>query len=103
MLGVDLSMDFNFNENQNYGYSNIRLTKGMVLSELRTYVSSSTNTCISKEERLEETPNTLRHACAYNKVSFLPIMYFNLPAFNFSTPYFYCSCCGKLYYPKDFL
>lgn len=85
------------------GMNMIRYTRGQYLDGLRNYVTNSSGVAIMKEERIEDVPNLLRHACAEAKVSYLPKCQFYVPETGVTIPFYFCLACGKLFYFKDFM
>lgn len=82
----------------------IKYTRAQYLEGLRNYVINNTGVVITKEEKLDDAmPQLLRHACAQAKISNLGICYFNVPETGVSIPFFFCTACGKLFYPRDFI
>ena len=49
-------------------------------------------------KKLDETANSLRHACMLTGISYLPLVS-TMGVYMFR--YFFCPSCGKLYYYKD--
>ena len=84
-------------------YGQVTYRRNEILQGLRDYVVNQTGKPISKEEKIEETPELLRHACVECKVSQLGVCYFTVPEMNLSVPFYFCTACGKLYYLKDFM
>ena len=82
----------------------VKYTRAQMLDGLRNYVIMCNNgrVPISKEEKLEETPQLLRHACAECGVSQLQMLTFNIPEAGIQIPFYFCTACGKLFYWKDF-
>lgn len=84
-------------------YGMVHYTKAQILDGLRNYVMANTGRQITKEEKLEETPQLLRHACAEAKITNLPLSNFYVAEMNVSVPFYFCQACGKLFYLKDFM
>lgn len=84
------------------GMKPIRYSRGQMLQGLRDFVVNISQTAISREERIEDTPQVLRHACAPSGVSGLGVNHFPIPEMNVNIPFYFCKSCGKLYYYKDF-
>lgn len=80
----------------------VRYTRQQMLDGLRNYVVMQTGVPISKEEKLPETPQFLRHACAQCGISSLQMLTFQIPEAGISIPFYFCTACGKLFYYKDF-
>lgn len=83
-------------------YAPIKYSRQQMLDGLRNYVVMSGQVPISREEKIEETPQLLRHACAPCGVSFLQMLNFSIPEVGVNIPFYFCTACGKLYYYKDF-
>lgn len=81
----------------------VHYTRGQYIDGLRAYVMNSSGIQITSEERIDETPALLRHACAASRISMLPICYFNVPETGVQIPFYFCMSCGKLFYMKDFM
>lgn len=81
----------------------VHYTRGQYIDGLRAYVMNSSGIQITSEERIDETPSLLRHACAASRISMLPICYFNVPETGVQIPFYFCMSCGKLFYMKDFM
>jgi hypothetical protein len=84
-------------------FGNIKYTRSQIIQGLRDYVINMSGVIINKEERIEDTPQLLRHACAEAKVSYLSINYFMIPEMCMQVPFYFCTACGKLFYPRDFM
>lgn len=84
-------------------YGMVHYTKAQILDGLRNYVMANTGRQITREEKLEETPQLLRHACAEAKITNLPLSNFYVAEMNVSVPFYFCQACGKLFYLKDFM
>lgn len=80
----------------------VKYTRQQMLDGLRNYVIMQTRMTINKEEKILETPQVLRHACAECGVSKLQMLQFRIPEAGISIPFYFCTACGKLYYYKDF-
>ena len=104
---MNQQMPMGYPQMQGYGYSQgfqqIRYTKGQIIQGLRDYVVNCSRVPINKEERIDDTPKLLRHACAECKVSQLGINQFNIPEMYLSIPFYFCKSCGKLYYPREIM
>lgn len=85
------------------GLGFVHYTKAQYLEGLRCYVTNLTRVAITKEEKLDDMPQFLRHACAAAKISKLAQCYFQVPETGMCIPFFFCLACGKLYYPRDFM
>ena len=107
-------MDFYYGENDygmyndEYGgrmdrFGNIRYTRPQIIQVLRDYCTNSTGVYISKEEKIDEAPQLLRHACAEAGISQLSMYEFPVQAMGISVPFYFCKACGKLFYMKDFM
>jgi hypothetical protein len=99
-------------QNQNpYGYQgqvgsvdrfgNVKYTRAQIIQGLRDYVMNNSGVMISKEEKIDDTPQLLRHACAEAKISQLGINYFYVPEMGLQIPFYFCTACGKLFYPRE--
>lgn len=82
----------------------VKYSRAQMLEGLRNYVvmANQGRVPISREEKLDETPQYLRHACAECGVSQLQMLQFNIPEAGVSIPFYFCTACGKLFYWKDF-
>lgn len=82
----------------------VKYTRQQMLDGLRNYVimCNQGRIAISKEEKIDETPQLLRHACAECGVSHLQMLMFNIPEAGIQIPFYFCTACGKLFYYKDF-
>lgn len=99
--GVGMSQGYGFQGRMDAsGY--VKYSRQQMLDGLRNFVIMQTRVPISKEEKLEETPQFLRHACAQCGVSQLQMLQFNIPEAGISIPFYFCTACGKLFYYKDF-
>lgn len=83
-------------------YGAIRYSKAEILQCLRDYIFKQTGMAVSREQKLEEEPDLLHHACAEAGVSFLGKCMFHVYDMNIAVPYYFCKACGKFYYYKDF-
>ena len=81
----------------------IHYSKSQIIDVLRSFLQQSTNVAVSGEDKIEETPNELRHACAPWGVSFLQRCDFPVPEMGITVPFYFCKSCGKLFYLKDFM
>lgn len=86
-----------------YSMQSQRITKSQVVQMMREYILANTGCVVSKEERIEELPKFVRHACMSCGVSYLPACDFSIPLIGLSTSIYFCKGCGKLYYLKDFM
>lgn len=84
---------------QNY----IRYTKTQYIEGLRGYVLRNTGIMPTREEKLEDIPEKIRHCCAYKKIIYLPRLNFGVPETGMNLPFYFCDGCGKLLYYKDFM
>lgn len=82
----------------------VKYSRQQMLEGLRNYVINCNQgrVMISREEKLEETPQLLRHACADCGISYLQMLTFNIPEAGIQIPFYFCTSCGKLFYYKDF-
>ena len=91
--------------NQGMNYSVPKLTKGQIIDNLSGYVYNQTGVLVSKVEKIEEMPQTLRHSCVYTGVITLNKFTYSYasPQGYVDLPFFFCDKCGKLYYCPDYL
>lgn len=103
MYDQSMMMQQGFNQNMNIGIP--KLTKGQVIDNLSTYVFNQTGVLVSKVEKIEEMPQTLRHSCVATGVVTLGQFIFTYPSPQgyINLPFFFCNKCGKLYYCPDYL
>lgn len=82
-----------------------RYSRGQILQGLRDFVNMNNgkNMLVSKEEKLDDVPRMLRHACAEAKITNLSQCSFNIPEMGISVPFYFCTACGKLFYPREFM
>lgn len=80
-----------------------RPNKAMIIQALHMYVSQNFGRPPMITTKIEEEPDTIRHACIYHGISRLPKYTFPIPEFGVSIPFYFCKSCGKLYYPRDFM
>lgn len=87
-----------------YAYDDgvIKYSKAQVYQGIRDYVYANTGVYVQKEEKIEEMPNLLRHACAGTGVTGLMPCFFQIPDTNMTVQFYFCTMCGKLYLPKEF-
>ena len=89
---------------QMQGYGLPKLNRSMILQYIQDYVVNLTQVPISRVEKIEETPNMLRHACAeVGDVSYLQMNNFSVPELGINVSFYFCTACGKLYIQKDFM
>lgn len=84
----------------------VHYTTHEIINGLKSYVASVSGGIIPRELiKLEDFPQTLRHACAYTKeiITYLPLYYFNIPEIGTQIPFYFCKACGRLYYPRDII
>lgn len=88
-------------------YGIVKYTKQEYLEGLRNYIIRSCNfqVVITKEEKIEDTPQRLRHCCAESKskIVMLDMLMFSVPETGMNIPFYFCRDCGKLFYYKDFM
>ena len=85
------------------GMPQVRYTKSQIIQCLRDCACQYYKRYITSEEKLEDMPSQLRHACAEAGISFLPLGQFPVPEMGLTVPYYFCTCCGKLFYVNDFM
>lgn len=81
----------------------IKYSKTQIIDAMRNYIQQCSGTAVSGEDKVEEFPDSLRHACAPCGVSFLQKCEFPVPEMGFAVPFYFCTACGKLFYAKDFM
>lgn len=83
----------------------MRVTKGAVYQMVQEYCYSQTGVMVSKLEKIDECPSSVRHACTNGGIQFLPQYYLTIPSANGNIiVYFYfCNCCGKLFVFDEFM
>lgn len=81
----------------------IKYTKSQIIQGLKDNLVMLSGVAISCEEKIEEIPDVLRHACSQYGVSFLQKCAFPVPEMGLSVDFYFCKACGKLYYLKDFM
>ena len=77
------------------------ISRSELYNLLRQYLYA--NGCqISKEVRVDEKPQVLRHACLQTGVVFLPIQIFQpFGIHGAQVCYYLCKNCGKLFIVRD--
>lgn len=87
------------------GYKIPKLSKGQILDNMCTFIYANTGVAVTKREKIDEIPQTLRHACTQKGVCHLEPFSFQYPTEMgmVSVPFFFCSSCGKMYYCTDYL
>lgn len=85
-----------------YGYQQPRITKGMVIQDIRAGVVNCTGVMVSREERLDDAPAVLRHCCAEaGGITYLQPIPYTVPMLGLQFGVFFCPKCGKLFYPRE--
>ena len=82
------------------------LTRGEIVNDMSMFATRNTGVVVSKVVKLDEMPNTLRHACTYAGVTELPqytYQYMSEYGSAITVPFFFCPKCGKLFYDSDYL
>lgn len=85
------------------------IMKSLVIQNLANEVGlHSANTggsAVTQIVKIEECPDTMRHACVYRGISRLPKSIYNVQTDCgiLSIPYYFCNTCGKLYIYNDFM
>lgn len=79
-----------------------KYSKAQIYQGIREYILANTGMYVQKEEKIDELPNLLRHACAGVGVVGLAAYYFTIPETTVQVPFYFCNACGKLYLPKEF-
>lgn len=97
----------NFNmqqQQQQYNQIPKSYTKSAIIAAVSEYCYNQTGVAVTKTEKVEECPTSIRHACLNGGIRFLPQYYLTLPSVNGNiTVYFYfCTLCGKLFIFNDF-
>lgn len=93
-------------DNQMMGYNmqTPRINKASVMQYIQSYVINLTQVPISKVEKIDETPDILRHACVeVGDVSYLQVNKFPIQELGIYVMFYFCKACGKLYIQKDFM
>ena len=81
-----------------------RINRASIMQYIQNYVINLTQVPISKVEKIEETPDVLRHACVeVGDVSYLQANKFPVPELGIYVMFYFCTACGKLYIQKDFM
>lgn len=82
-----------------------KLTKGQVLENMALFIYQNTKVSVTKMEKIEEIPLSLRHACTQRGVCKLEKFTYQYPTQMgmVSVPFFFCSSCGKMYYCTDYI
>lgn len=83
----------------------VRLSKGAIYQMVQDYCYSQTGVAVSKLEKIEECPSSVRHACLNGGIQFLPQYYLTIPSANGNIVvyYYFCQCCGKLFVYDEFI
>ena len=78
---------------------NRRYTKTEVYDSIKSYCCTNSSG-VSDMVKLDETPDVIKHSCVQTGVTFLQSLVWNVPIpeeYYIQVPFYYCSCCGKLY------
>ena len=80
-----------------------RMSKTTILEGLKNSVQNSTGVFVTKVERIDDLPQTIRHSCHLTGVCLLnrATMYIPIGNTAVEVPYCFCNVCGTLYVPKD--
>ena len=84
----------------------VRYTGHEIVNGLKSYVYNISGGVMPRDlVKLEEFPQMLRHACALTKekITYLPLYYFNIPEMHTRIPFYFCKRCARLYYPKELM
>ena len=95
-----------YGQQMSYGYNQkpIKYSRMQIINGMRDFVLARTGVCVSKEQKIEDCPDLLRHACVeVGDISQLQRNNFDIPEMGLSIPIYFCTACGKLYYYKDFM
>ena len=95
-------MDFN-NMYDNQGSQQPCMTKTALLEWVKNYVQNGTGVFVTKVEKVDDLPQTIRHSCHLTGVCLInrATMYIPVGTYAVEVPYCFCTACGKLYVPKD--
>lgn len=70
---------------------------------LKSYIMRNTGLEVEVEQKIDEVPQFLRHACPVCGVVKLPMYSFCIQEAQFSIQFYFCNHCRKLYYPADMM
>ena len=84
-------------------YGNPKIHKKQALEMLRYELQTTTGCYITKEYKIEETPNMVRHCCVQSGISQLPKYEYPVPALGVTIPYYFCKSCGTLFLCDEML
>lgn len=94
----------NFNMQQQYDQIPKSYTKSAIIAAVSKYCYNQTGVAVTKTEKVEECPTSIRHACLNGGIRFLPQYYLTLPSVsgNITVYFYFCTLCGKLFIFNDF-
>lgn len=83
----------------------MRFTRAQVVNAIIEQCGTVLGIQVSEVKHIEETPQRLRHACAYspNLIEYLDMIPFSVPDEmipDLNLPFYVCPHCGKLYVYK---
>lgn len=102
----------------NYGYGNmglglnnmgfqqpVRYSRRDILEYLKMYIQNTTGVMVQSETPIWESNRFVRHACLNHSSGVVAVNQetFPVPEMGVTVPFYFCKCCGKLYYLKDFM
>lgn len=81
-----------------------KIPKHQVYDEISMYVYQNTGIQPQHIQKLSETPDTLRHACAQTGITFLTKYCYTVVSQGMpvQVPFYFCNSCGKLFVFSDF-
>ena len=92
---------------QSYGsmdrFGNIKYSKHEIIDALIYQIQCTTGRVVVEQQKIEDTPDFLRHACAEAKISRLQRLSFPVYEMGIEVPFYFCLACGKLFYPSNFM
>lgn len=77
----------------------MRVTRSQAVSAMQNDIMANGYN-ISQTVKIDETPDCIRHACAYKGVTFLQRQSYGVPTEDMGVidlPWYFCEQCGKLY------
>lgn len=77
----------------------------MIANEVGVHSMQNGGSGVSQFVKIEECPETVRHACVMGGISYLPkqIYGFGTDYGVVQVPYYFCNTCGKLFIYSEFM
>lgn len=81
-----------------------KIPKNQVYRYIADEATRVTRVPVTKINKIQEVPNTMRHSCPRTGIVFLQKFEYSVPTPTgvISVPYYFCSMCGTLFIYSEF-